>query len=540
MENSPADHPRSRRLIIVCFAAIVFLSSFIFFWRLNVRPLENWDEGIYAEVTREMLASKKWLTLTYHDALFAEKPPLHFWNMSAAFTIFGHNEFAVRFWSALAGVGTTLLIGWWAWQAGRRFAPILIGVGSFLFTKYHFLHAFRAGDTDGPLVFAIAAALYAYWRTKANQRWWYAFAVFVSIGVLVKSVIGLFPVLIVGLDLILGRGWRRLDRKTILASVGLGLLLILPWHIVETIQHGLDFWKTYLGFHVFTRLTEPLFENLVPWYWYAQILFAKFYPFSPLLPFAILFGVWRFLKKRDVLDRLLLLWIAAIFIAFSCAATKFAWYPLPLLPALALLIGRTVGDFFVQPNRFLSFGLIAAGIWGVAALPTELVHSGLLWQGTPYAYLPASATTLIGRWSTGVGTMAILVLLIRATHRWRPRLGAVVTGLGLAYAFCIAFRLQIAFLTNEPTTSPLKSIAAALAHEHATAVEARDINLYRQPAGYFYLRSMNGLIIHTSDKLIIEPTAFLLTTAEHEAIGTGRTTILTVDPFRLFGPKNQD
>ena len=81
-------------------------SATLFFLPLGNRALWNSDEGRYAEIAREMLVLKDWVSPHLNYVLYFEKPPLMYWLTAASFAVFGQTEFAARFWCAAFGVLT--------------------------------------------------------------------------------------------------------------------------------------------------------------------------------------------------------------------------------------------------------------------------------------------------------------------------------------------------------------------------------------------------------------------------------------------------
>src|ERR1700686_4309281 len=74
------------------------------------------DEGRYAEIPREMVASGDWVTPRLDAIKYFEKPPLGYWATAAAFEIFGQHAWTVRLWPALSGMFGLML----TWALGRR------------------------------------------------------------------------------------------------------------------------------------------------------------------------------------------------------------------------------------------------------------------------------------------------------------------------------------------------------------------------------------------------------------------------------------
>ena len=77
-------------LFVVLMVAAASLSV-LWFGTLHQRKLINPDEGRYAEIPREMVASGDWLTPRLNDIKYFEKPALQYWATAAAYTVFGQH-----------------------------------------------------------------------------------------------------------------------------------------------------------------------------------------------------------------------------------------------------------------------------------------------------------------------------------------------------------------------------------------------------------------------------------------------------------------
>src|ERR1700692_865215 len=86
------------------------------FLPLNYPHLFDPDEGRYAEIPREMVASGDWVTPRLDAIKDFEKPPLCYWANAADFEIFGQHAWTVRLWPALSGMFGLML----TWALGRR------------------------------------------------------------------------------------------------------------------------------------------------------------------------------------------------------------------------------------------------------------------------------------------------------------------------------------------------------------------------------------------------------------------------------------
>src|SRR4051812_12974712 len=100
-------------LLVACF----ILCSLV---ALDVRTLVPPDEGRYAEMAREMLASGDWITTRLNGIKYFEKPPLQTWMNALSFAAFGLGEWQARLWTGLCGLLGIVLTGY----AGRQvFGP---------------------------------------------------------------------------------------------------------------------------------------------------------------------------------------------------------------------------------------------------------------------------------------------------------------------------------------------------------------------------------------------------------------------------------
>src|SRR5262245_53016857 len=78
----------------LCLAVFVLSSVFI---ELGSRGLVEPDEGRYAEIAREILATGDWLVPTLNGFAHLQKPPMTYWLTAASFKMFGLGEWAARF-----------------------------------------------------------------------------------------------------------------------------------------------------------------------------------------------------------------------------------------------------------------------------------------------------------------------------------------------------------------------------------------------------------------------------------------------------------
>jgi membrane-associated phospholipid phosphatase len=353
---------------LVAAAAVVALAAVIFFHQLKAVPLFDVDEAVFAEATREMLETGDLITPTYNYAPRYDKPILFYWLMAAAFSVFGTNEFAARFWPALAGSAlVAMTFGFAHAAAGLRFALVSALI---LATSVEMIALARLAITDMILTFFIAASLYGFYLALTNSdgahsgRWSLIGWAAAGLAVLTKGPIGiLFPLAIVSIFIAASGKFRA--RFALRPAIGVGLfsLIALPWYAIETWITNGAFLEAFLGKHNVERYLSVNSGHEGPWYYYLIVILAGFFPWSAFLPAAVK-SAWK--ERRDDLPLFLLIWIAAVLVFFSLAQTKLPNYIAPLLPPMALLVGwwldRHVLNEFPRGARAAALGGAAASL----------------------------------------------------------------------------------------------------------------------------------------------------------------------------------
>lgn len=322
-----------------------FISFEIIFNNLGASTFFDWDESHYGEVALEMLKSDNWIVLTYggQPDLIA-KPPLGAWLIAVSFKIFGVTEFALRFWSALFGVATIILVYFF----GKEIENECTGIYSalFLLTSVSFIgfHGARTGDFDVILTFFITLSLYFFYLShkRGNRRFLIGTAVAIALAVLVKGPIGLFPVLIIGIYLVYFSSLKKdlFNKETIYAFLSL-CILVLPLFAYRYLK-GKEYFQSVFEYDVVKRIVEPVEGHVGDSLFYFNTLFYSYGELVFILIILIFFYSVLLLVKKNKQASLLVIWISVIFIFFTIAKTKIFWYIMPIYPALSLLIGYDV------------------------------------------------------------------------------------------------------------------------------------------------------------------------------------------------------
>ncbi len=382
--------------------ALLFFGCVLFHivgtWSL---PLIDRDEPRFAEASREMIERADYVVPYFNDQVRLDKPPLTYWAQLASYRIFGENDFAARFPSAIAAALTALVI--FAW--GMRLGGEKLGwCASIIFTLslQTFVHA-KAAVADMWLVLFVTLAHWSGFELiqlptlnaqrstlnseETNQAsnikpqtflWWWIFYLSLALGFLAKGPIAWTPLLTVGAIIFYGRDWQLGRRFKFVYGILLTLAVIALWGIPALIQTRGEFFTVGIGRHVIGRSFATMeghganslgmYLLLLPFYFVT--VFVSFFPWSIKLPWLVR-KLWRQRKagvirlrqgyggqdsaaySENLMDNYLLWGIAIIFIIFTLIKTKLPHYTLPAFPLLALLLARHWQEAAIANRRSL-------------------------------------------------------------------------------------------------------------------------------------------------------------------------------------------
>jgi 4-amino-4-deoxy-L-arabinose transferase-like glycosyltransferase len=341
-----SDKPTHRALVP---ALILILAVIAMFHGLGEGSLYDWDEAYYTQVTRELISSGQWGTLTFAGTQFWQKPPLYFWLTALVSNIGGLNEFTARFVSAASGVGVialTWLFGTrlFSWAAGAGAALLLLAVEHKYFSQwYNFVGQGRSAMLETTLTFFVVLSLILVWEARRRPHLVSWIGISAGLAVMTKS----WPALAaLGLPLMYAMvtgNFRRQRRYWIIAIV-LMTAVILPWHVWQLWTHGTPFLHDYFVVNVFGRMLGVVQQEPRGPFYYLDIVRKGFSYFAYAALLAFIWAIWTVRKKDAPQKSLLLIWITIPLVVFSLAATKLGWYIIFIYPALAILTAQALAE----------------------------------------------------------------------------------------------------------------------------------------------------------------------------------------------------
>ena len=361
------------------------------FGTLELRGLFIPDEGRYAEIPREMVATGDWVTPRLNNIKFFEKPPLQYWLTAMSLSVFGDDEWSARLPAAFLGFLAVIATGFtarrlWGKDGAVTTAVVLASSWAFYLCSQYLTvdMSLTAFLTLALCSFLLAQRSYDNSVDRAGRLWMFIAWISCALAVLSKGLIGIvLPALTLIFYSIIARDkaiWRRLE---IVRGSVLFLLIAAPWFVL--VQHrNAEFFDLFFIREHFQRFASNRSERYGPWWYYAPILLVGAMPWMPGIiyqafnrdasvrsdaangQFANGASIGR-ANRTFRPDLFCVAWVAAIVVFFSLSHSKLPAYVIPVFPALALLAGRR--DFFAQAGvlRWCSATSVVVGIALMAA-----------------------------------------------------------------------------------------------------------------------------------------------------------------------------
>ena len=387
-EDSNGDGTMDQRGPLLLVAPLLVAAA-LFLPSIGERIISLEDEARYALLARNMLETGDWLIPRLDGEVHMEKSPLFMWAI-AALSLPGRavTELTATLPSALSaigGVGATLLLG------RRMFGPRVGLLAAFcLATTFGYYWHARLALADMMMTCFIVAGALAFWTGidggQARRGPLALFWACLGLGLSAKGPAGLMPILPFTAFLVAERGWRGLrDLKPIMGAAILALVTA-PWALAFALQGD----ESYVQ------------SVLVGDYW------------APLLA----------------------VWVLAYVIVITLLPHKRDRYLLPVLPALALMVGWLWDAWAarVTPRTLSIYGWICGGLalaLAIAILPPFPVSPPL---ATLIPLTPAQRLLLQGLLLGSAGAV------VAAARAGRP--------LAMFAAVCVATTLVLAYETR--------------------------------------------------------------------------------------------
>ena len=335
---------------------LIALAGLLYFAGLGIVGLTDRDEGSNAEAAREMVETGDWMSPTLNYEPRFAKPAFTYWLMSAAYLLFGVNEFSARLHAALFGLLLVLLQYLFVTKTQDRWIGLVAAL--MLALNLEMVAINRMALTDSVLIFFTTLSLYGFWlglygEGRARRAIWLFYAG-MAFATLTKGPVGLLvPLVAAGAFLTAMKRWQdyRAHGRPV-AGFLLTALLAIPWYAGMLWLHGSSY-TTSAQADTVGRFFNPIGGHGGTIFFYLPVLLLGFFPWSGWFVLSLIQNLkhwWA--QRRTGLDRandagssdsapslesFAVWWCLSVVIFFSLSATRLPHYIGPAFPAAAIL-----------------------------------------------------------------------------------------------------------------------------------------------------------------------------------------------------------
>jgi 4-amino-4-deoxy-L-arabinose transferase-like glycosyltransferase len=415
--------------------SVVLLPLVLLFLDLGTPSLWDPDEGLPAEVAREMRISGDWLAPHLDSLLYPHKPPAYFWVLAAAMKLFGdRNEAALRLPSVLLALGGVWYLLVWGWRHLRPVASVFGALVLATSAGYVALGRLAIEDAAAGTLLAVATLAMSEPLLSRRSRFpWFFYAALAAATLCLGISVLLLPLLVaVTFTAVVREPGRLLDLRP-LRGLGIWAAVVVPVFVLAA-AHDPQYAFGLLHDHSLIRFLDVDFDDRHSYSLFALVALSALLmlPWGMFLPWVLRDAARSGGERSPDARVFLIVWLAADLAFFELTAANLAAYVVLILVPLAALAGRALSRFLRRPHAVSALGdpvLLATSVICVIVLIAPFLTRRILQNEFPtYADKIIFAFLLIPFAAAGLGAV------VR-----RNRVGALsaVTACGVVTLVCL-------------------------------------------------------------------------------------------------------
>jgi len=333
---------------------LMALIVFAFFLPLGLYPLFDLDEGAFSEATREMLVSGNYITTYLNGVPRFDKPILIYWLQALSVKVFGLNEFAFRFPSAVAATFWALGIYWFTKRYFGKRAALLSSL--FMVSSLQINMIAKAAIADALLNMFIAFSMFSLWVfiEKEEKKYLYLTFLFIGFGTLTKGPVAiLIPLATFFLYSVFTGNLGQFFKAVFdLKGIVIFSAVALPWYILEYLDQGMNFIRGFFLKHNIERFKKPLEKHSGSFLYYVPVILIGLLPYTTLF-LSYLRKIKGFLYRE--IGLFLTMWFLFVFLFFSFSGTKLPHYVIYGYTPVFVFMGVVFERFYERVDIKLVF-----------------------------------------------------------------------------------------------------------------------------------------------------------------------------------------
>lgn len=477
------------------FLFILFIFSFILFSANNHNvSIYILDEAKNAACAREIMETGQWNYPTFNYELRVDKPPLHYFFMSVSYWLFGVTPWAARFFSAIFGALTILLV----FRFTSRFLNknAALWASSILLASIHFQLQHHMAVPDPYLIFFVTWGIMLFYTVLTNNRLSDKLLMYVafSLGFLAKGPIAiLLPGVIF---LIYLAAINELKLETIikfkpLMGIIITLLFTIPWFLSVHFATEGEWTKGFFFDHNLNRFANKMEGHG------GIFLLTYLYVFIGMMPFSFyFFQSYKYFRKNSENKVLLFAIISAlvIIIFFSFSSTKLPNYTVIAYPYLAIFVANYLSSNNVNKKSELQ-SISVLLILIIIAFPSAYIAMGYDEILKPLRYLLLWVLVF----PAGIGLALYHIKSDKFTNARKTLVAtSILSGLVFFYMIYPAIDKENPVeLSKEILYNREVSYFHRFNPAYSFAVQKHIPKLEEKEIPYFFIKNPDGVIIST-------------------------------------------
>ena len=326
---------------------LIALFSLIYFISNMGADLIRAGEGRAAEIAREMLERGNFVLPSLNYVVSSHsltKPPLYHWMLIVTGAPFDWQNWAMRLTTVMSALGSI----WMVFVFGRQMFGYRAALFSALVlsTSIVFLENSSAARMDVFFSFLILSSIYCFWMAlnRSHESWWiYGFYALSGLGVLTKGPVGLlFPALVATILFFSSNSRGNWRSFVPLKGVLLFLAVTLPWYVLFALSAPPGLASNFIFgqlAHWWAGSSNVAASGGKPVTYYLPHIIVGLFPWSLLLPAAVVIGFRVSREEGSAGIKSMLIWFLGGLLLFSLGGKKAARYLLPIMAPFALIIG---------------------------------------------------------------------------------------------------------------------------------------------------------------------------------------------------------
>ncbi|MDN5864704.1 MAG: hypothetical protein L0I62_05745, partial [Gammaproteobacteria bacterium] len=240
-----------------------------------------------------------------------------------------------------------------------------------------------------------------------------------------------------------------------------------------------DFLWEFFMVQQFLRFLTPAQDRPGPWWYFFPLLLLAVLPWLAATGRALCAPIRNLLRRESFNPAVLLwLWVVLIFLFFSISDSKLPSYILPIIPALAILIGRELSRVEVLP---WTGGIVSLLVSAIVIVLAVMAPQWGLGQDVKPGPLDAFLTWVIAAGSVGFAATVMAMAL---------RKHAFPAIMLIAAAWLVAIRLiMIGGVALGPAYS-MRALSGEVARYNQPGVPVYSVAGYEQILPYYLRRTV--------------------------------------------------